>query len=246
MTILIDMGYYGGKGASGTYQKLISLIPPHDTYIETHLGSGAVMKHKRPANQNIGIDLDQDVLATHEYGRHVTLKEMDAVAFLRSFSFTGNEFIYSDPPYLQETRQSSRKHYRFDYNTEQHIDLLNTLKSIPCQVMISGYQSRLYEILLKNWHTAQFATRTRSGSIATEWIWMNYSTPKELHDFSFAGSNFRERERIKRKTNRWLMKLRSLPIIEKQALVQALINESDFDNASMHKYNQLTEIQRQI
>lgn len=230
-----SMAYFGGKGASGTYQKLISLIPPHDIYIETHLGSGAIMKHKKPADLNIGIDLDQEVLSAHNYGDHVILKEMDAVSFLKSFSFTGNEFIYSDPPYLSETRRSDRKYYRFDYNTEQHIELLDTLKSLPCRVMISGYQSPLYEKSLKNWHTDKFTTRTRSGAAATEWVWMNYAFPNELHDFRFAGNNFRERERIKRKTHRWLTKLRNLPNIEKQALMQALINETGYQPHSVFK-----------
>jgi len=30
--------------------------PPHDTYIETHLGGGAVMRNKPPARNNIAID----------------------------------------------------------------------------------------------------------------------------------------------------------------------------------------------
>lgn len=40
------MSYLGSKAASGVYQKIIAEMPPHDTYIETHLGSGAVMFHK--------------------------------------------------------------------------------------------------------------------------------------------------------------------------------------------------------
>ncbi|GAB7269522.1 hypothetical protein DZS_09150 [Dickeya ananatis] len=32
------MGYLGSKGASGAYQKIIAAMPPHDTYIESHLG----------------------------------------------------------------------------------------------------------------------------------------------------------------------------------------------------------------
>ncbi len=51
------MTYPGGKNGPGVYQTLINQIPPHDTYIETHLGGGAVLRHKRPAALNIGIDL---------------------------------------------------------------------------------------------------------------------------------------------------------------------------------------------
>lgn len=40
------MSYLGSKAASGVYQKIIAEMPPHDTYIETHLGGGAVMLRK--------------------------------------------------------------------------------------------------------------------------------------------------------------------------------------------------------
>jgi hypothetical protein len=41
---------------------LINLMPPHRTYIEAFLGGGAVMRLKRPADYNIGIDLDVGVI----------------------------------------------------------------------------------------------------------------------------------------------------------------------------------------
>lgn len=53
------MSYLGSKAASGVYQRIIAEIPPHDTYIETHLGGGAVMLRKPPARHNWGIDIDQ-------------------------------------------------------------------------------------------------------------------------------------------------------------------------------------------
>lgn len=53
------MSYLGSKAASGVYQKIIAEMPPHDTYIETHLGSGAVMFFKPPAKRNYGADLDE-------------------------------------------------------------------------------------------------------------------------------------------------------------------------------------------
>jgi DNA adenine methylase len=36
--------YFGSKATSGLCQAIIALMPPHDTYIETHLGGGAIMK----------------------------------------------------------------------------------------------------------------------------------------------------------------------------------------------------------
>jgi hypothetical protein len=43
------MTYPGGKNGTGTFQKIINQMPPHDVYIEAFLGSGAVMRLKRPA-----------------------------------------------------------------------------------------------------------------------------------------------------------------------------------------------------
>ena len=41
--------YFGSKATSGLCQPIIALMPPHDTYIETHLGGGAIMKRKPAA-----------------------------------------------------------------------------------------------------------------------------------------------------------------------------------------------------
>lgn len=65
------MPYPGGKNGSGVYQRLINLMPPHSTYIEPFLGSGAVMRLKLPAQVNIGRDLDPKASGL-EMGRHVT------------------------------------------------------------------------------------------------------------------------------------------------------------------------------
>ena len=56
------MGYPGGKSGSGVYQRLINLMPPHPVYCEPFLGGGAVMRLKRPAAYNIGVDMDADVI----------------------------------------------------------------------------------------------------------------------------------------------------------------------------------------
>lgn len=57
------MTYPGGKNGSGIYQKLINLMPPHSVYIEAFLGGGALMRMKKPAALNIGIDLDAGLIA---------------------------------------------------------------------------------------------------------------------------------------------------------------------------------------
>ena len=51
--------------------------------------------------------------------------------------------------------------------------------------------------------------------------------PKELHDYNFLGDNFRERERIKNRTKRWLSRLRKMSVLERQALLSAIYSAYD-------------------
>jgi hypothetical protein len=88
--------------------------------------------------------------------------------------------------------------------------------------MISGYWSELYETHLQEWRHTTFATRTRSGEQATESLWMNYPEPEQLHDYRFLGDTFRERERIRRRIERWKDRLETMPPRERNALLYAL------------------------
>ncbi len=88
-------------------------------------------------------------------------------------------------------------------------------------VMISGYYSELYSNALSDWYVYTFEATIRKKT-STEWVWMNYPSPIELHDYRYLGDNFRERERLKRKAQRWTKRLQSMPIFEQQALMHAM------------------------
>ena len=110
--------YFGSKATSGLCQAIIALMPPHDTYIETHLGGGAIMKRKPAALRNIGIDLNTNALARFECDYPVEKVHDCAHRFLAAYDYQGRELIYSDPPYLHTTRSSKRR-YRFDYEESE-------------------------------------------------------------------------------------------------------------------------------
>lgn len=154
---------------------------------------------------------------------------MDAMDFLATYPFKGNEFLYVDPPYLRETRRSQRPLFNFEFwELEEHSLLLGTLAALPCSVAISGYWSQLYENLLQDWELHTFDAVTRSGQVATEHLWMNYADSISLHDYSYLGDDFRERERIKRKKQRWVNKLKKMNRQERQAILWA-IHEAGID-----------------
>ena len=144
------MGYFGSKATTGLSQALIALMPPHSVYIESHLGGGALMKRKPPAVRSIGIDRDERALEAFGCDYPVELVHGCAHSFLASFPFLGPELVYSDPPYLHATRRSSQR-YRFEYEEADHVALLELLKGLPCQVMVSGHPSALYDERLAGW-----------------------------------------------------------------------------------------------
>jgi site-specific DNA-adenine methylase len=212
------MYYPGGKGQF--YQKYINLMPPHEAYIESHLGGGAVLLKKHRAKKNIGIEIDPNVIKRWSTTpqKNLELIHADAVEYLKRYHFTGKELVYCDPPYLRETRKKYYPLYKYEYTYEQHVELLELIKSLPCMVMISGYESTLYKKYLKGWHTYCFQAFA-NHHMATEWIWMNYPIPPvELHDYRYLGDNFRERERIKLKSKYWLARLKKMPVLERNAL----------------------------
>ena len=214
------MTYFGSKATSGLCQTIIAMMPPHETYIETHLGGGAIMKRKPPARHNIGIDLDRRVLGRFQCEYPVELINGCAHRFLAEYDYQGRELVYSDPPYLRCTRTSGRK-YRFDYEERDHINLLALLKTLPCQVMISGYPSALYDELLGGWHTLELQVMNQAG-VRTEKLWFNFALDR-VHWASYAGKNFTDRQRIKRKAANWARRYQDLPQPERLAVLAAMM-----------------------
>ncbi len=214
------MRYFGSKATAGLCQTLIALMPPHDVYVESHLGGGALMMRKPPARRSIGIDRDAQALEAFVCDHPVELVHGCAHAFLSSFPFSGRELVYSDPPYLQATRRPARR-YRFDYTGADHVALLDRLKRLPCQVMVSGHPSSLYDAALAGWRRLEMQVVTQ-GVVRTEVVWFNFA-PDRVHWASCAGRNFTDRQRIKRKAANWGRRYAALPPGERLAVLAAMM-----------------------
>jgi hypothetical protein len=80
----------------------------------------------------------------------------------------------------------------------------------------------MYAGELAGWRTVNFQAVKRSGEVAEEWLWMNFPAPLELHDYRYLGEDFRERERIKRKRERWERRLREMPASECYSIMAAM------------------------
>ena len=212
------------------------MMPPHQEYIETHLGGGAIMRHKRESKASYGIDIDPDVVAAWRdwenefylfdpYKPHRKILECDAVIFLKKWNPGKNTFVYCDPPYVMESRAGGRI-YNHEYTDEQHIELLKLLVSLDAMIMISGYRHAIYDDALSSWRRVDYMAPTRGG-LKPESAWMNYKPPTELHDYRYLGKNYRDRERIKKKKERWVKNLMAMPVLERKALLDAMNNERE-------------------
>ena len=78
-----------------------------------------------------------------------------------------------DPGHHLRHTRTSKHRYRFDYEEADHVELLELLKGVPCQVMVSGYGSALYEERLEGWRRVELQVMNHAG-VRTECVWMNF------------------------------------------------------------------------
>ncbi len=220
--------YPGGKGADGTYQRLINDIPPHHTFISLFLGNCGVLRHKRPARINIGVELDELVVdAWSDAPQWVSVRHQDAFRFLEQQELPRNTFLFVDPPYINETL-ARNGYYRHNFTLDQHFALLDRLKQLRCMVMVCSLPNLYYENRLGKWRTFQYENKTRRG-MQTEQVWCNYPEPTALHDYRYVGRNYREREALKRTSesildfiNYYPKSRKPRPHLERMALLHAI------------------------
>lgn len=84
-------------------------------------------------------------------------------------------FFYCDPPYPEECRASFND-YKFEFSTENHIELSEKLHSIEGFAMVSSYNSKLYNELYHDWRKVEFPIKKNNirSSEVREVIYTNY------------------------------------------------------------------------
>jgi len=253
----------GSKAASGTVQKLINEIPPHDHYVAAFAGADQIGQQKLAARLSTYIDPQVEALkelqaalwpAEHE----VDLIRGDAFAWLPAFFnldrwpqpptprppaeplasltlsiFDGiggplppdlAAFVYIDPPYPLHARSGKRIYGDHELTDEQHDQLVDIARRLPCPTMISCYDCEPYKTGLADWRRLEYFTQTHGGR-KLEVAWMNYPRPPRLHDSRFVGQNKRQRERIRRRVRNWAAGLERMTPHERQAVEDAIARQ---------------------
>lgn len=121
-------------------------------------------------------NLPEKIMQAAERLRGVQIENRPAAELIPRFNFK-NVLIYCDPPYMLETRHGNQ--YKYEMNTENHVELLELLIKHKGPIVISGYETELYNNMLASWNRYEKTTYSQTCSKKREFIWMNYNPPKK-------------------------------------------------------------------
>lgn len=103
--------------------------------------------------------------------RCVQIENRPAIEVIERFNYP-NVFMYLDPPYILGTRTG--KQYKCEMTDNDHEELLKTILHSNAMIMISGYESEMYNDYLGKWKKISFNANAEYGLKRIETIWMNY------------------------------------------------------------------------
>ncbi len=104
----------------------------------------------------------------------VQIENRPAVEILELYD-SPTTLFYCDPPYLHSTRGDA-KAYGHELMESEHVQLAETLHRLKGKVALSGYRSKLYDNLFRDWRRYD-APAKHCHSVKQErqeCLWMNY------------------------------------------------------------------------
>lgn len=122
-------------------------------------------------------NLPGKIMQAAERLRGVQIENKPAVDLIQRFNFP-NVLIYLDPPYVLNTRHG--KQYRCEMSDTEHAHLLEVIKKHSGPVLISGYDSELYNRELKDWYREETTCYSQVCSKKREVLWMNFEPKGQM------------------------------------------------------------------
>lgn len=115
--------------------------------------------------------------------RGVVIENKDATSIILQHD-TPETLHYLDPPYVAASRDKGSD-YAHEMTNDQHCELAKMVHSLKGMVIISGYNSLLYDSLYKGWNRTERIALADGAAKRTEVLWMNYEPDSNL----FSGAN---------------------------------------------------------
>lgn len=122
-------------------------------------------------------ELPEKIIQVAERLRGVQIECKPAVELIPRFNYK-NVLLYCDPPYVLDTRHG--KQHKHEMEDNDHEELLSVLQNHKGPVLISGYESELYEHYLKGWHKEHTTCYSQVGTKKNEVLWMNFEPVEQL------------------------------------------------------------------
>lgn len=110
----------------------------------------------------------------------VQIEKRPALRLIAEFS-RPEAVIYLDPPYVLSTR--TREQYSHEMTNSDHLELLELLNQSKANILLSGYDSKLYNQQLSNWNRLEFSATAEKGLHRTEVLWTNFQPAQQLELF---------------------------------------------------------------
>lgn len=110
----------------------------------------------------------------------VQIEHMDALRLIERYNCS-DVLMYLDPPYLRSARKSGAL-YKHEMDDAGQEELLEIIARSKAKIIISGYDSDLYNTALTGWRKDYAMSQTTSTEMATEVIWMNFEPPVLQYD----------------------------------------------------------------
>lgn len=127
------------------------------------------------------LKLPEKIMLASERLRGVQIENRPAIEVIKKFNHE-NVLIYCDPPYMLETRYG--KQYRHEMSDAEHVELLDLLLKHKGPVILSGYETGLYNEMLQGWNKYETVSYSQACSKKREVIWMNYDPPAKQMELS--------------------------------------------------------------
>jgi len=138
--------------------------------IDTHRAYGTA--------QHLWAEYPQAIAAVGQRFQGVLIENRPAIEVMQQHD-RNDTLHFVDPPYMLSTRvlqANGKGYYRHEMTDADHQALLKVLLELEGMVVVSGYDSELYNDMLAGWETFQTKSRISAGrgtALRTEVAWIN-------------------------------------------------------------------------
>lgn len=136
--------------------------------------------------QHLWAEYPASIAAVGQRFQNVLIENRPAIEVLQQHD-RSDTLHFVDPPYVLGTRvlqANGRGYYRHEMTDDDHLELLGILLELDGMVVVSGYETELYNDVLAGWETYSTKSRISAGrgtALRTEVVWINQSCSDALH-----------------------------------------------------------------